>query len=371
MAHEVREAAFERGEILVAELVFREAAVHFERTDGHDEHGRVGLEAAETAFDVEEFFRPQVGAESGLRDRVVGQLEAEARGKQGVAAVGDVRERTAVDQDGRAFERLNQVRLDRLLQQDGGGFRGVEIARGDGLAVDVVRHDHVGDTAFEVGDAGRQAEHGHQLGGRGDLETGLPRVAALPFRPELDVPQGAVVHVQAAFQDHVVRVDAERVAVEDVVVGHGDEQVVRRADRVEIAREMQVDVLHRDDLRPAAAGRAALASEDRAKGRFADRRDDLLSASAERVGQADGRGGLAFARRGRRDRGHEHEASVRLSGKTFKHARFELGFVAPVGGVIGFGKAERGGDLRDRTARNVGCYFEVGFHIGCPCIFGQ
>ena len=54
-----------------------------------------------------------------------------------------------------------------------------------------------------------------------------------------------------------------------MVVEHGGEQVVRRADGVKVAGEVQVDVLHRHDLRVAAAGRAALASEYRAERRLA------------------------------------------------------------------------------------------------------
>ena len=60
-------------------------------------------------------------------------------------------------------------------------------------------------------------------------------------------------------------VDAERVAVMEVVVEHRGEQVVRRRDRVEVAGEVEVDLVHRDHLRVAAARRAALHAEHRAR----------------------------------------------------------------------------------------------------------
>ena len=44
---------------------------------------------------------------------------------------------------------------------------------------------------------------------------------------------------------------------------HGREQVVGRADRVDVAREVEVQVLHRHDLGVATAGGAALDPEDR------------------------------------------------------------------------------------------------------------
>ena len=69
----------------------------------------------------------------------------------------------------------------------------------------------------------------------------------------------------------VVRIDAERVAAEEVVVQERGAKVVRRGDRVQVAREVDVDVLHRQDLAVAATGRAALEAEDGAERRLADR----------------------------------------------------------------------------------------------------
>ena len=69
------------------------------------------------------------------------------------------------------------------------------------------------------------------------------------------------------------RVDVERVAPVDVVVEHRGEQVVGARDGVEIAGEMQVDLLHRRDLRPAAAGRPALLAEARAERGLAQAHD--------------------------------------------------------------------------------------------------
>ena len=52
-------------------------------------------------------------------------------------------------------------------------------------------------------------------------------------------------------------------------------RLLAAGDGVHIAREMQVDVLHRHHLRIAAAGRAALDAEHRAQGRFAQRNHRL------------------------------------------------------------------------------------------------
>ena len=57
--------------------------------------------------------------------------------------------------------------------------------------------------------------------------------------------------------------------VEDVGVDERREQVVGGRDRVDVAGEVEVDVLHGHDLGVPAAGRAALHAEDRAERRLA------------------------------------------------------------------------------------------------------
>ncbi len=90
---------------------------------------------------------------------------------------------------------------------------------------------------------------------------------ATPPRLTTDVAQRAVVHVHHPAPGDAAGVDVQRVAPVDVVVDHRRQQVVRRGDRVEIAGEVEVHVLHRHDLRLAAAGRAALHAEVRARAR--------------------------------------------------------------------------------------------------------
>ena len=82
-----------------------------------------------------------------------------------------------------------------------------------------------------------------------------------------DLAQRAVVHVHHAPPADAAHVDAQRVAVVDVVVDHRRQQVVGQRDGVEVAGEVQVDVLHRHHLRMAAAGGAALHAEHRARAR--------------------------------------------------------------------------------------------------------
>ena len=283
------------------------------------------------ALDVEEFLRTEVGAESGLRHGVVAELQGQLRGGHGVAAVGDVGERSAVDDRRRVLQRLHEVGLERLDQQRGHRALRLEVAGRDGLAAAAVGDDDSRQTGLEVVDVGSEAEHGHHFRSDGDVEAVLAGHAVrLAAEAADDVAQLAVVHVDAALPGDAARVDVERVALLDVIVEHGREQVVGRADGVEVAREVQVDVLHRHHLGVTAAGRAALDAEDRAERGLAQGDHDVLADLSHAVGQADRRRRLAFARGRGRDRRDEDQLAVGALAVAQQVHVVDLGLVAAV-----------------------------------------
>ena len=126
------------------------------------------------------------------------------------------------------------------------------------------------------------------------------------------VAQLAVVHVHHALPGDLAHVDAQLVALLDVVVQHGGQEVVGRADGVEVAGEVQVDVLHGNDLGVSAACSAALHAEHGAQAGLAQRDDHVLALASQRVGQAHRRGGLALAGGRRVDGRHQDELAGRV-----------------------------------------------------------
>ena len=142
----------------------------------------------------------------------------------------------------------------------------LQVLGGDRGAVLPGGQDDPAEPGAEVLEVRGQGEDRHDLGRDGDHELGLARVAVvLAAQAHHDVAQGAVADVEHARPEHVVGVDAQLVAVVDVVVDERRGEVVRRADRVDVAREVEVEVLHRDDLGVAAARGAALDPEHRAQ----------------------------------------------------------------------------------------------------------
>jgi hypothetical protein len=83
-------------------------------------------------------------------------------------------------------------------------------------------------------------------------------------------------------------------------IDHRGQKVVRRADRMDVAGEVEVDQLLRHHLRAAASGSATLDPEHRPEGRLAQAQDRVGAEPPEPVRERDRRGGLAFAELGRR-----------------------------------------------------------------------
>ena len=65
-------------DVLVAERRAGDAAMHLQRPDGGDDDGAGRRRPADAALDVEELLAAQIGAEAGLGDHDVGQLQRRA-----------------------------------------------------------------------------------------------------------------------------------------------------------------------------------------------------------------------------------------------------------------------------------------------------
>ncbi len=301
-----------RGAVLdLGEAALERAAVMLERLHAGDEHDCARTQVADAARDVEELLHPHVRGEARLGDHVLAELEGDAVGDERVVAVRDVREGAAVHERGLPFERLHEVRLDRVLQQHRERARRLELLRRDRLAIVRLADGDASEPLAQVGQVAGDGDEAHDLAGRGDVEPRLPRVAVgAPAEARDDVAQRAVVHVHAAPPRDRERVDAELVAVQDVRVDQRGEQVVRRRDGVQVTGEVEVQVLHRDDLRVAAAGGSALDAEHRPERRLAQREHGLAPELPETLRQRHRRRRLALTRRCRGDRGDVDQLGV-------------------------------------------------------------
>ena len=227
--------------------------------------------------------------------------------------MGDVGEGTAVDEGGSTFQGLDQVGLQGILQEGCHGALGLQVMGGDGGAVIGVSHHHAAQALLQVGDGGGKAQNGHDLGGNGNIKAVLTGHALHTAAQAVDhVAQLTVVHVNAALPDDLLHVDTQAVALLNVVIQHGGQQVIGSADGVEVTGKVEVDVLHRHHLGIAAAGSAALDTKDRAKRGLAEGHHHVFAQLFQAVGKANGGGGFAFTCGGGIDGSHQNQLAVGL-----------------------------------------------------------
>src|SRR5690606_23282660 len=332
VTRQVAAALLDRFDVLLAQILPSDASVHLEGADGGDHDGRVGPQAGRAALDVEELLGAHVRTETGLGHHIVRKLEGGAGGDHRVTAMRDVGEGTAVD-DGRvAFQGLDEVRGDGVLQEHRHGPFGLQLPRQDRLAVAGIAHNDVAQALGQIVQIASKAEDRHDLGGNDDVEAVLPREAVRSSPQGVDDgAQGTVVHVDDAAPGDAAAVEAELVAPVDVVIDQRGQQVVRDADRMEVTGEVEVDVLHRHNLCIAATSRTALHAEAGPQRGFAEADSRALANAVQAITQTHTRRRLPFTRRGRGDRGDQDQLSV---GAIFERLDEVEGDLSLVGAVL-------------------------------------
>jgi hypothetical protein len=266
---------------------------------GGHHHGGVGLESRGAALDVEEPFGAHVRPEAGLGDQVVAGADADLVGQDRRVAMGDVAERTGVDQHRSVLQGLEQVGLDRLAQDRGHRPAGVEVLGRDRGAVGPVPDHDASDPGPQVGQRGGQGQDGHDLRGGRDVEAGLADHAVLPGpEPDHDVAQAAVVDVEHPPPGDLAHLEALAVPLLEMVVHQGRQQVVGRRHRMEVPGQVQVEQLHGHHLAVTATRRPPLDAEGGTHGRLAQGERGPLAQVGHGLAQADGGRGLSLAQRG-------------------------------------------------------------------------
>ena len=267
-----------------------------------------------------------------------------------------------MDERGSALDGLHEVRFDGILKEQCERARRAEFLGMDGTTAARPADEDASEAAFHIRKSVRKAENRHHLRGDRDIKARLARdTVDASAEPRNDVAKCTVVDVEDALPDDAVHVEIERVALKDVVVNERSKEIVRRRDGMKIPRKVEVDVLHRHDLRIAAARRAALHTKARAKGRLTQGDNGLLALTMERVGKSDARRGLALARRGRVDRRDEDEFAVRIL-RARKCGGRQLRLIPAVRLDMLLGNAECLCDLRDGAQLRRACDLHIGFH---------
>ena len=361
MRIQIADTVLQRIHVRLVEISLGYAAVVLERADGRNQYDAVRSQTGLAALDVHEFLCAEVSAEASLCDGNITQLECQLGCLHAVAAVCDIGERTAVHQTGRALERLNQVGLDGILHQRRHRALCMQVAGVDRLAGIAVCHQNITETLFQVVQISGQTQDSHNLGRYGDHEVVLARhTVHLAAQTDGDVAERTVVHVHYAGEHNTARINVQQIALLHVVVQHGAQQVVCCRDGVHIAGKVQVDVLHRHDLRVTAACCAALDAEYRAERRLAQCDNSVFALFAQCLTQTDRGRGLALAGRRRVDGGNEDQLAVFLVLHLGPHVCGQLCLVLAVQLQIVGIQTGSSGNLGDRAHLTALCDFNIG-----------
>ena len=293
------------------DFVYRNSSVHLQALGCRHYHGQGRAQTCLAAFDVIELLRSQVGSETGLGDDIVPEAHRHLRGEHGVAAVCYVGERTAVHEGRSALCGLDQIRMYGIHQQHRDGSSHSHILDLERL---VVYGDAQSDVVYpppEVIQVTREAEYGHDLRCRGDVEAALRHTAVgLGSQSGDDVAQIPVIHVQYPLPEHFLEGEALLLVLVYVIVQQRADHIVCGGHRVEVPGEMEIDLLHRQHLGISAARCATLYSEAWTERRLAQGANGLLAYPVQAQGQTYADRGLAYSGFGRGDGGHEYELTV-------------------------------------------------------------
>ena len=277
--------------------------------------------------------------------------------------MGDVGKRTAVDESRRILGRLHEVGQKRIFQQDRDGAGDAQVVYRKRFIVVGITQEDIPDATLEVVEVRGEAKDGHDFRSGSDVEARLGRYAIDgTAQAGDDVAQATVVYVQDALPLDFLQTETSMAILIKMVVEQRGNHVVRRGNGVEIAREVEVDVLHWEDLCVSAARSATLHAETRAEGRFAKDRDRLLPDFVQTEGETDGDGSLTDARLGGRDGGNEDEV-VLADALLVDEVERDFGDVAAVVEDFIAGDAEAFGDVFDFLQRGFSGYVYISFHI--------
>ena len=362
VAPKVGAAFFDGADVLFPQIGLCDAAVHLHGPHGCNQNDAIGRQTRLAALDVHELFGTQIGAEASFGHNVIRQFQRSLGRRYRVTAVGDVRKRSAMDKGRVVFERLHKIGLHRVFQEHRHRPVGFDVTRIDGGAVAAIGDDHVAKAFLQISEVLGQAQNRHDLGRHRDVKTGLARETVCHTAQRCHrIAQRPVVHVQHALPRHAALINLKAVAPVDVVVDHRRKQVVCRRDRVKIACEVEVHILHRHHLRVSATSGPTLHPEVGPERRFANTNAGLLANRVQAIAKTNRRGCLALTCGCRVDRGHKDQLAVFLVGERVDERLSYLGLVVPVGQQMLRRDPQLLTDLLDRFFVSLAGNLDVGF----------
>ena len=311
MLVEVGKSLLESFAVRLLDVLNWYSAVHLQALSCCYNDSELRLQSALATLDVEELLGSKVGTESCLSDDIFTECHSHLSGEYRVASVCNVGKRTAVYECCCILSGLNEVRSQSVAQKDGYGCSYTEILNGERLALNGVAQEDVLDATAQVVLVLCKTENSHNLRCRSDVKSRLAYNAiGFAAHTGYDVAQSAVVNVEHAVPQNLAQSETVVTVLVHVVVEQCSDSVVSRSDSVEVASEVQVNLVHRQHLGVATATRTALHSEYRTERRLTQSADSVLADVVQTESQTDSNGSLADTSLCRCNGCNEYEVAV-------------------------------------------------------------
>ena len=172
------------------------------------------------------FSAPEIRAETCFGDDHIGELKRRLGRDHGIAAMRDIGERAALDERGRAFQRLHEVWLQGVLQQRRHPAGAVQRSHADQAPSPILPDDHIGEPRRKIAHVFCETERRHDLRSGRNVEPVFAH-DAVAVEADDEIAKGAVVHIDSAPPAYFARVEAKRIAPIHVIVDQRRQEIMR------------------------------------------------------------------------------------------------------------------------------------------------
>ena len=180
---------------------------------------------------------------------------------------------------------LYNIGLHRVFQKHRHGTDRMKIFRSNRFSFLVIRYDDSGKTGFQIRKVLTEAENGHNLRRHGDDEVVFSYYSVLcSAKTDNDVSKRSVIHIEAALPLDSLQINVQCISLLNMIIEHCGKQIVCRSNRMEISREMKIQILHRNHLGISSSGCTALDSEAGSETRLPEGGNRFLSDTVQSIG---------------------------------------------------------------------------------------
>ena len=223
--------------------------MHLQSTDSsYNNHCR-RLQTSKAAFYIQEFLSTKVSTEACLSYHYICKFKSEFSCHDGVTAMGNIGERTAVNKSWCPFKSLYQIRLNGILKEQCQCTGYIQLISPNSTAITGICHHNLTKALLHVLQISGQTQNSHHFRGHSNIKASLTRNAmGLAPHAYYHMTESTVIQVQYTLPGDTANIDIQSITLLDMIVNNRRQQIVGCGNSVEITSEMKINILHRNHL---------------------------------------------------------------------------------------------------------------------------